>query len=103
MERLSDNAIAIINDLHTERLAYQSEYIPLIDAANRLADYEDTGLEPEEIEELRGEMITCYDESGVAYHVSADGSEAKHIVDLLMAESQGRLGVLERKSNAEKI
>ena len=49
MERLSDTAIEIINDLHTERLEYASEYIPLIDAANLLAAYEDTGLEPEEI------------------------------------------------------
>lgn len=49
MERLSDAAIEIINELHTERLDYYSEYIPLIDAANRLAAYEDTGLEPEEI------------------------------------------------------
>ena len=52
MERLSDTAIEIINDLHTERLEYASEYIPLIDAANRLAAYEDTGLEPEEIKEF---------------------------------------------------
>ena len=49
MERLSDTAIEIINELHTERLDYSSEYIPLIDAANRLAAYEDSGLEPEEI------------------------------------------------------
>ena len=49
MERLSDTAIEIINELHTERLDYYSEYIPLIDAANRLSAYEDTGLEPEEI------------------------------------------------------
>ena len=49
MERLSDAAIEIINELHTERLDYYSEYIPLIDAANRLAAYEDTGVEPEEI------------------------------------------------------
>ena len=53
MERLSDTAIEIINELHTERLDYSSEYIPLIDAANRLAAYEDTGLEPEEIYEVR--------------------------------------------------
>ena len=52
MERLSDTAIEIINELHTERLDYYSEYIPLIDAANRLATYEDTGLEPEEIKEF---------------------------------------------------
>lgn len=53
MERLSDNAVDILNDLHTERLEYASEYIPLIDAANRLAAYEDTGLEPEEIYQFR--------------------------------------------------
>ena len=41
MERLSDTAIEIINELHTERLDYSSEYIPLIDAANSLAAYED--------------------------------------------------------------
>lgn len=41
MKRLSDNAIEIVNELHTERLAYESEYIPLIDALNRLAEYED--------------------------------------------------------------
>lgn len=41
MDRLSDNAIDIIDELMAERLHYFSEYIPLIDAANRLAEYED--------------------------------------------------------------
>ena len=41
MERLSDNAIEIVNELHTEKLAYESEYVPIIDALNRLAEYED--------------------------------------------------------------
>ena len=41
MQRLSDNAIEIVNELHTERLAYESEYVPIIDALNRLAEYED--------------------------------------------------------------
>lgn len=49
MERYSDGAIDIINELHTERLDYTSEYMPLIDAAMRLSDYEDTGLDPHEI------------------------------------------------------
>ena len=53
MERLSDRAIKIINELYTERLNYGSEYLPLIDAAIRLAAYEDTGLEPEEISQLK--------------------------------------------------
>lgn len=41
MIRLSDNAIAIANELHTARLDYNSEYSPLIDALNKLAEYED--------------------------------------------------------------
>lgn len=40
MERLSDRAIEIINELHTERLDYNSEYLPLIDAANKLNEIE---------------------------------------------------------------
>ena len=57
VERLSDGAIEIIDELHAERLDYTSEYLPLIDAANKLAAYEDTGLEPEEIEQLKGEVF----------------------------------------------
>lgn len=49
MERLSDRAIEIINELHTERLDYESEYLPLIDCADKCRAYEDTGLEPEHI------------------------------------------------------
>ena len=49
MEQYSDRAIEIINELHRERLDYQSEYLPLIDAANKLSAYEDTGLEPEQV------------------------------------------------------
>lgn len=48
-ERLSDRAIEIIDELHRERLDYSSEYIPLIDAANKLSSYEDVGLDPKEI------------------------------------------------------
>ena len=40
MERLSDNAIELLNELHTERLAYNSEYLPLIEAAHKLESYE---------------------------------------------------------------
>lgn len=53
MERLSDRAIEIINELHRERLDYDSEYLPLIDCANKCQCYEDTGLEPEEIQVLK--------------------------------------------------
>ena len=59
MERLSDKAIEIINALQTEKLHYESEYLPLIDAANKLAAYEDCGLTPEQgasIAEMLGVM-----------------------------------------------
>lgn len=84
MERLSDTAIEIINDLHTERLEYASEYIPLIDAANRLAAYEDTGLEPEQVVELKS-----FIQGGI--HKVDDGW--KHVQDLLQAEQDGRLHI----------
>lgn len=79
MERLSDTAVAILNALHTERLDYQSEYLPLIDAATRLVAYEDIGLEPEE------------------YKTHADALrklDIEHMHDLLVAERDGRLVVL---------
>lgn len=57
MDRVSDNAIEIINELHTERLNYESEYLPLIDCANKCSAYEDTGLEPEEIERIRSALV----------------------------------------------
>lgn len=57
MERLSDRAIDIVNDLHTERIDYSSEYIPLIDALQKLSAYEDTGLEPDEYEYGLGSTV----------------------------------------------
>ena len=96
MERLSDTAIEIINELHTERLEYASEYIPLIDAVNRLAAYEDTGLEPEEIERI----VDAY---GRGHTLRTESAERLEIVreiktdrlrELAKAEKDGRLEVL---------
>ena len=85
MERLSDNAIEIVNELHTERLAYESEYILIIDALNRLAEYEDTGLEPEKIVLLKNIVDDAF----------SDKPEfTEHIRELLRAEKDGRLMVL---------
>ena len=89
MERLSDTAIEIINELHTERLDYYSEYIPLIDAANRLAAYEDTSLEPEQVMELKS-----FTQGGL--HKVDDGW--KHVQDLLQAEKEGRMVLLPSKT-----
>lgn len=52
MERYSDKAIEIINELHTARIDYESEYIPLIDCANQCAAYEEMRLTPEELQNL---------------------------------------------------
>lgn len=101
MERLSDNAIEIINALHTEKLDYRSEYLPLIEAANLLATYEDTGLTPDEIVAMSGEMVTAYDSDYKPYLLEATGSEAKHIIDLLNAERDGRLVVLPCKEGTK--
>ena len=87
MERLSDTAIEIINELHTERLDYSSEYIPLIDAANRLAAYEDSGLEPEEIYEVRFLIAAQRDPQKLA-----------RLRELVLADQNGRLVVLPCKS-----
>lgn len=46
---LGEVAIGILNELHTERLDYESEYLPLVDCAQRCAAYEETGLLPEEV------------------------------------------------------
>lgn len=56
------------------------------DVLECLAAYEDTGLTPEEIERLRGEMKAAYDEKGELYHLEAEGNEAKHFRELLQAE-----------------
>lgn len=56
VERYSNEAIRIINELHTERLDYHSEYLPLIYAAQMLADYENTGLTPQEVVELKARI-----------------------------------------------
>ena len=49
MDILSDTAINIIKHLHKECLDYETEYKPLIDAAQKLAEYE--------IEEDQGYII----------------------------------------------
>lgn len=61
---------------------------------DELKAYEDTGLTPEEIVEMYGEMKTAYDESGGPYLVEATGLQAKRIIDRELAEVQGRLIVL---------
>lgn len=97
MERLSDTAIEIINELHTERLDYYSEYIPLIDAANRLAAYEDTGLEPEDLKKAFNETAI------LKLAAQALSTTPDHLRDLLQAEQDGRLVVLPCGTDTELV
>ena len=83
MERYSDEAIRIIDELHTERLDYQSEYIPLIDAAQRLDAYESTGMEPENIGALQ-EELNQYKKLG----------DLDRLRELVQADREGRCVVL---------
>ena len=98
MERLSDTAIEIINDLHTERLDYYSEYIPLIDAANRLAAYEDSGMEPEESIGLKN---SCEKLSGINDSLfKANQEMGKDLAEWKKANDDGRLVVLPCKAGS---
>lgn len=72
---------------HEEKYTTQ-EWIDMLES--RLADYEDTGMEPWEI----GDMKTAYDENQMPYSLEATGSEAVHIMNLLLAEAQGRMVIL---------
>ena len=88
MVRLSDTAIEIINELHTERLDYSSEYIPLIDAANRLAAYEDTGVEPEDLNRAFNETAI------IKLAAQALNTTPDHLRDIIKAEQDGLLVAL---------
>lgn len=52
MSNLGEQAMEILDELHKERLAYESEYVPLADAANLLTAYEQTGMDPEAIDRM---------------------------------------------------
>ena len=84
MERLSDRAIEIINELHRERLDYESEYLPLIDCANKCQAYEDTGLEPEEIKRVFNEE-TVLKVAGQLLGITPD-----RLRELAQADREGR-------------
>lgn len=99
MERLSDKAINIINDLHTERLDYESEYLPLIDCANKCSAYEDTRLEPEEIEKIRSDIENrCLKSSARRYGIDID-----RLRELAQADRNGLCVVLDGKSRDKEL
>lgn len=64
---------------------------------NRLAAYEDTGLTPEEIKELRELCTDEVAELARTLHKAIESGEVDHLRDLLQAENEGRLAVLAQK------
>ena len=88
MEIYAETAMGILDELHTERLDYHSEYVPLADAINRLAAYEETRLEPEDMKKAFNEDATLK-LTGQALGMSPD-----RLRELAQAEKEGRLVVL---------
>lgn len=90
MERYSDEAIKIIDELHTERLDYESEYMPLINCAIQCKAYEDTGLEPETVERMKLSMMG----KALAEITEFEGIPIDRLRELANAEQDGRCVVL---------
>lgn len=98
VERYSDEAMRILDDLHTERLDYYSEYLPLIDAAQRLDAYESTGMEPDDLKRIFNEDALLK-MTGNFLGIAPD-----RLRELAQADWEGRCVVLPRwmKKFAEK-
>ncbi len=79
METYGERAKEILNELHTERLDYGSEYLPLIDCALQCAAYEKTGLTPEDLAVVQKNLLEI---------------SLNRLHDILAAERAGRLVVL---------
>lgn len=97
MERLSDRAIEIINELHTERLDYESEYLPLIDCANKCGAYEDTGLDPQEVQSQK----ELFDYLVFDSTPSEDVERFKRLRELAQADREGRCVMMDNSTVAD--
>lgn len=94
MKRLSDNVIDIINELHTKGPHYFNEYNSLIEAANLLAEYENTGLTPKDIEQMKARMPLHQWAGESPDKMSIFGVTVSKIMELAKAEKEGRLVIL---------
>lgn len=95
MERLSDFAADIINDLY-ENSDWYGDYSLIEAAIDRLAAYEDTGLEPEEIEQLKGEVFGLRLDKQELERYRALGP-IDRLRELAQADKEGRCVVLPAK------
>ena len=91
MKRLTDTAIACMSNFCDvdDCVAYKKDGCHSFEMYRRLADYEDTGLEPEEI----GDFINRW-ERAVEIAGYVKDTDADHINALLQAEKESRLVVL---------
>lgn len=96
MSNLGEQAMEILDKLHTERLAYESEYVPLADAANLLTAYEQTGLDPEAIERMQdayGRGLTLRTDSAERLQLIR-GISTDQLRELVEADRDGRCKVI---------
>lgn len=89
MERYSDKAIEIINELHKDRIDYESEYTPLIDCANQCSAYEDIGMTPEEVTAMQYREIMRV----INMAPELEGVPLDRLRELAEADRDGRLVV----------
>jgi hypothetical protein len=94
MKRLSDNVIDIINELHTKGPHYFNEYNSLIEAANLLAEYENTGLTPKDIEQMKARMPLHQWAGESPDKMSIFSIPVKMLMELTEIKKQGRLIIL---------
>ena len=87
MEIYAEGAMSILDELHTERRAYHSEYVLLADAINRLAAYEETGLEPEAVEHLKLASMG----KAIAEIKEFEGVPIDRLRELAQADREGRV------------
>ena len=93
----------ILDELHTERLSYESEYVPLADAANLLTAYEQTGMDPEAIERVvdaYGRGLTLREDAAERLEIIR-GLSAARLRELAEADRDGRCVVLPCKVGSE--
>ena len=95
MERLSDFAADIINDLY-ENSDWYGDYSLIEAAINRLAAYEDTGVEPEDIARILdayGRGMTLRTENAQRLEI-VKGIQTDRLRELAQADREGRCVVL---------
>lgn len=83
MKSLSETASRILNKLNAEWIDYKTEYLPILEAVQRLAEYERAGFEPHEIEEQK-------------FFIAAqkDPEKLKRLRELVEADADGRCIIL---------